>query len=103
MNGYVAHCGNCNAWTRQAPMKPDGFCRARPPQMVVMVQKAATMPGQQPQMVQVPQSVFPPIADIGWCREHEPAKAAPIIADKEDLPEIDFTKLELQPAEGSAD
>lgn len=101
MNGYVPHCGNCSAWKRAAPMKPAGFCRANPPQMLLTVQEAPRMPHQPAQMVQVPQAVFPLTADTEWCRAHEPA-VAPQIAAKEEIPQIDFEKLKLEPVEGSA-
>ena len=78
-------CGNCNAWTRLEPMKPHGVCRAEPPQMLMWIEQAATMPGQPSQMMQVPKSHFPPMSDTGWCRAHQPR-----------LEGIDLTKLELE-------
>jgi hypothetical protein len=66
-------------------MKPQGVCRANPPQLLMAIQQMAAMPGQQSPMRQVPTALFPEMADTGWCRSHQPR-----------LEEIDLTKLELE-------
>lgn len=72
MAGLKASCGNCSAWVREKGKQ--GICRARPPvPLIVGMQKQPGFPGLSPTQVSpLVSSFFPPMLEVGWCREWEP-------------------------------
>lgn len=67
MNGYEACCGNCKFWKRVDIGRADGFCRRRPPKLLVML---APHPTSVNQMIQVADTKFPKLPDTEWCGKH---------------------------------
>jgi hypothetical protein len=84
----VDTCGNCNAYLRHTDKQ--GWCRARPPNVLVTGIIAPKIQGQKPQ----PEisALFPPMDKDSWCRKHQPL--APMSS-------IDMTKLRDLEVEGN--
>mgnify|MGYP001549918073 CR=1 FL=1 len=85
-------CANCRAFNAIADTS-GGFCRRKSPVPILV----ATIPGKLGRPVGVVNSYHPQMPADGWCAEHMPGEPA-----HGRLPSIEFTRLEIEPAEGNA-